>query len=302
MGANNRKAYITILCTNNYIYACIGLMYSWRATNSKYPFYCIVTDDITSENIKLLEDIGYEVLKDQAFIPNSYLETLEKLESEAEPEFFIGNSTADLKKNGWQHAWTKLQIFKYTQFDKLLYIDADSYVVRNLDHLFDMPGWSASCEYDAPWTGLHRFHTAFFLVEPNQQTYEELVQLAEANPLIRHPQTNEFQLANDYDLLNLYKSDWAEHKECLMPAYTFVDSYTLRSSTYFLKFTLNSLPRVCVIHLTGPKPWLCGKSEVANYGGEWGLWRELYLLYIEFLNGAVTDLWYRGISNLDLIN
>lgn len=296
-----KKAYITILCTNNYIHACIGLMYSWQATNPKYPFYCLVTDEITSENIKLLEDIGYKVLKDQAFIPDSYFKTLEKLESETEPEFFIGNATADLKKNGWQHAWTKLQIFKYTQFEKLLYIDADSYVVQNLDHLFDMPGWSASCEYDAPWTGLHRFHTAFFLAEPSRQIYDELVQLAEANPLIRHPQTGMLQLANDYDLLNLYKSDWAQHPECQMPSYTFVDSFTLRTSDYFLPFVLNCVSKVGVIHLTGPKPWLCGSAEIQNYGAEWGLWKELYLIYLKFLNNAIADLWYRGIACLSQI-
>ena len=49
----NNNAYITLLSTNNYLYGCIGLMYSWKATNSKYPFYCVVTEDITKENIMI---------------------------------------------------------------------------------------------------------------------------------------------------------------------------------------------------------------------------------------------------------
>ena len=88
-------------------------------------------------------------------------------------------------------------MFKYTQFDKLLFIDADSYIVHNLDHLFDMPAWSSVCEYDAPWRNKVRFMSAFLLVEPNIQTYNELLQLAEDNPLIQHPATGEYQLSND---------------------------------------------------------------------------------------------------------
>ena len=297
----SKNAYITLMSTNNYLYACIGLMYSWKTTNSRYPFYCVVTKDITQENIRILKAIGYEVIVDELYIPNSYIKLLEQYEETGNFETPVGNSTADLKKNGWQYAWTKLRIFNYTQFDKLLYVDADSYVFKNLDDLFEMPGWSSICEYDTPWTGLKRFHSAFFLVEPNKTVYEELLQLAEDHPLIQHPFTKEYQLSNDYDLLNLYKSDWSEHPECCMPNYTYVDSFILRSSDFFLPFLLNCFNSIRAIHLTGPKPWLQGTAEVENYSGEWGLWKELYLIYIKFLNKALEDLCHKGIASLALI-
>jgi lipopolysaccharide biosynthesis glycosyltransferase len=297
-----KNAYITLLSTNNYLYGCIGLMYSWKATNPKYPFYCVVTEDITQENIRILEAIGYKVIVDKRYIPASYLKILKEYEETGDYKTPIGNSTADLQKNGWQYGWTKLQIFKYTQFNKLLYVDADSYVVQNLDFMFDLPGWSSICEYDAPWTGQVRLHSAFFLIEPDKKVYTDLLQLAEDNPLIPHPVTGELQLSNDYDLLNLYKKDWCEHPECIVPNYTFLDSFTIRTSDFFFPFLINSFTKVKAIHLTGEKPWLRGTQEVANYCGEWGLWKELYLIYIKFLNKALEDICHKGIASLPLIN
>lgn len=299
MGNN---AYITLMSTNNYLYGCIGLMYSWKNTNSKYPFYCVVTKDISQTNIQILEKIGYKVIVDDLYIPTSYFNLLKEYETTGEYATPVGNSTADLTKNGWQYGWTKLRIFNYTQFDKLLFIDADSYIVQNLDDVFNYPAWSSCVEYDAQWTGLHRFLSSCFIIEPNKTVYNELLQLAEENPLILHPFTGEYQLSNDYDLLNLYKNDWKEHPECCFPNYTYVDSYTIRTTADFLPFLLNCFMKIKAIHLTGPKPWLAGKNEVVNYGGEWGLWKELYLIYIDFLNKALDDMRIKGIATLPLIN
>lgn len=297
----NNNAYITLLSTNNYLYGCIGLMYSWKATNSKYPFYCVVTEDITKENIEILKAIGYHVIEDNRYIPNSYLEILKKYEETGIYETPVGESKSDLQKNGWQHCWSKLRLFSYTQFDKLLYLDADTYVIQNLDDMFDRPGWSSICEYDYYIVNTFRFHTAFLLIEPNQKEYNEIIQLAEENPLIVHPATNQAQLSNDYDLLNLYKNDWHEHPELVVPSYTYVDSYCFTTADHTFPFIINSFMKMKAIHLTGPKPWLAGSQQVQDYCGDWGLLKELYLIYIKFLNKALVDIHIKGIASLPLV-
>lgn len=295
------NAYITLLSTNNYLYGCIGLMYSWKKTNSKYPFYCIVTEDITDYNVQILEAIGYNIIRDKLYIPNSYYTTLKNIESNILDTTPTGNSTADLTKNGWQYGWTKLHIFKYTDFDRLLFIDADSYVVQNLDSVFEYPGWASVCEYDSPWRGTTRFLSSFMLVEPNLKIYNDLLQLAEDKPLIEHPVTGQLQLSNDYDLLNLYKSNWHQYPELILPNYTYIDSFGINSSDFMFPFILNSFYKVKAIHLTGDKPWIQGSSFVEDIGGEWGLWRELYLLYIKYLNKCLEDICHKGIASLPLV-
>jgi hypothetical protein len=294
------NAYITLLSTNNYLYGCIGLMYSWKATNPKYPFYCIVTEDITEKNIFILESIGYKIIREKRYIPQSYFSLLKQCENN-EKDVPFGASASDLQKNGWQHAWTKLHIFKYEQFDKILYIDADSYICQNLDYIFDYPSWSGVSEFDAPFLGYYRFLSAFLLVSPSEKVYSEIIQLAEDNPMIFHYEKNKYQLSNDYDLLNLYKSDWGEDQQRILPNFTYVDSFILRTSEGFAPFILNNFQKFKAIHLTGDKPWIAGTSRVDDYGGEWGLWKELYLLYIKFLNQAILDINNKGIAVLLLI-
>ena len=297
----SKNAYITMMSTNNYLYGCIGLMYSWKATNPKYPFYCVVTKDITPENIRILQEIGYNVIVEDLYIPKSYWETLQKIES-GEIDMPHGASSGDLTKNGWQYGWTKLRIFNYTQFDKLLYIDADSYIVRNIDDIFDRPAWSSITEYDAHVTGQKRLHSAFLVIEPNETTYNELIQCAENNPTLIHPVSKEVQLSADYDILNLYKHDWYEHPELTIADYTYIDSFTLRTDDFFWPLMINSLSKARAVHLTGPKPWIEGTQGAHTDNSDWNLWTELYLIYIKFVNKALEDLHYKGIAVLPLIS
>jgi hypothetical protein len=99
----SNKAYITLMSTNNYLYGCIGLMYSWKNTNPKYPFYCVVTKEITQENIRILEAIGYKIIVDDLYVPESYLKTLKQCENKDENfnDIALGCSTSDFTKNGW---------------------------------------------------------------------------------------------------------------------------------------------------------------------------------------------------------
>lgn len=297
----NNYAYITLLSTNNYIYGCIGLMYSWRNTNPQYPFYVIVTPDITEENIEILKGIGYKVIKDELFIPKSYYETLKKIEN-GELNIPLGFSTADLSKNGWQYGWTKLQIFKYVQFDKLLYIDADTYVAQNLDYIFEKPLYSGVPEWNAYFYGNYRFLSAFMLIKPDIQLYNGLIKFAEEHPILIHPQTNRPQLSNDYDLLNMFFGFWQTSKDLHLPQYTYVDSMWFEIKNDFGKYWLNNFYKIKAIHLSSKKPWLGGKSFVYDNNEVSNIWKELYLLYIDFLNECLTDIHYRGIADIPLIN
>jgi hypothetical protein len=82
-----------------------------------------------------------------------------------------------------------------------------------LDEVLDKPAWSSVCEYDLPWNGIYRLHSAFFVIEPGERVYNDLLELAELNPIIKHPITGENKLSNDYDLFNLYFKDWGENLE-----------------------------------------------------------------------------------------
>ena len=64
-----KNAYVSLLSSNNYIYAAIALMYSWKNTYSKYPFVLLVTKDISEANKNIARAIGYQVIEIDEFVP-----------------------------------------------------------------------------------------------------------------------------------------------------------------------------------------------------------------------------------------
>ena len=292
------NAYITLLSTNNYLYGCIGLMYSWKRTNPKYPFYVIVTPEITEENIKVLEAIGYNVIHDELYIPKSYYTTLQDIE-QGKLQLPLGNSTSDLTKNGWQYGWTKLHIWKYTQFDRLLYIDADSVVCQNLDYLFDKPELSLIPEHG---TNNSRFLSAFLMITPNKEEYRKLLNFAEDHPILIHPRSGQAQLANDFDLLNMYFNNWKWHEELHLPEYTYVDSILFIEDKESVLYWFNNFTKIKAIHLSDKKPWLYGFYFMTPQKDRWDMWRKLYQWYIYFLNDCLTDINQKYQFNLTLVD
>jgi alpha-N-acetylglucosamine transferase len=44
----------------------------------------------------------------------------------------------------WGYALNKLVVFNMTEFSKIIYVDADSLVLKNIDHLADAPSFTSS--------------------------------------------------------------------------------------------------------------------------------------------------------------
>lgn len=116
-----RKAYVTLLSTENYLDAVLVLNKSLKEVKSKYPLLVMITDMIVSKKlIHILEknDILFSI------IPTlNYSNKTEKK--------FKGHTVLNTA--------SKLNIFKLKEWDKLVYIDADSIVLKNIDILFDYP-------------------------------------------------------------------------------------------------------------------------------------------------------------------
>jgi hypothetical protein len=75
-------------------------------------------------------------------------------------------------------AYWKLQIWRLTQFDKLIWLDTDAIVFRSLDWLFERrPPWGQTdgqlCGQDS-----HRLSSGLLLVEPREATYQSLLEHA----------------------------------------------------------------------------------------------------------------------------
>ncbi|CAH8346464.1 unnamed protein product [Eruca vesicaria subsp. sativa] len=113
--------------------------------------------------------------------------------------------------------YSKLRIWKFVEYSKMIYLDGDIQVYENIDHLFDLPdgyfyavmdffwekSWSHTTEYkiggQRPSLENHRLFTStlgwMFLFEPGLDTYEDLLRTLEITPLTTFA---------EQDFLNMY--------------------------------------------------------------------------------------------------
>jgi hypothetical protein len=78
----------------------------------------------------------------------------------------------------WKFAWLKLQVWRLTEFDKLVWMDSDSIITRNVDWLFHQSGtWMQRDNWEC--TDAFRGNptcSGIMLLEPNEDTFAGMMQ------------------------------------------------------------------------------------------------------------------------------
>ena len=110
------KVYVSILATDNFLPGIICLATSLKKVQSQYPFICYVTDGVSDHCLEALNsfNICYEFIKPLVFEHQNYI------------------------FDRFKHNWTKLRLFEQEGFSRLVYLDADMCVLKNMDELFEL--------------------------------------------------------------------------------------------------------------------------------------------------------------------
>ncbi|KAL7930581.1 glycosyltransferase family 8 protein [Trichoderma chlorosporum] len=143
-------------------------------------------------------------------------------------------------------AFTKINLWKQTQFSRIVYIDADVVAYRAPDELFDLPHAFAASP-DIGWPDL--FNTGVMALTPNTGDYHAMVAMTERGI--------SFDGA-DQGLLNIYfKNNF--HR---LP---FTYNVTPSAHYQYLPAYRHFQSSINMVHFIGPdKPWKAGRN--ASYG------------------------------------
>ncbi|KAK7258853.1 hypothetical protein RIF29_24441 [Crotalaria pallida] len=147
-------------------------------------------------------------------------------------------------KKGTYNEWnySKLRIWQLTMYDKIMFIDCDLLVHRNIDHFFAYPQLSvAPNDYSI-------FNTGLMIIEPSQCMFEYLMQeVSKVKPYN----------GGDQGFLNEIFTWW--HR---LP-------WKLNILTYFIGLRDNEKHEVpedaYAIHYLGSKPWMCYRDYDCNW-------------------------------------
>lgn len=241
--------YVT-LTSNEFVQGTVCLLKSLRRFTD-IPFN-VIDIDLADENRLLLENYG-------AIVRN--FGRIGSTQAKTQP----WHKNKDFANN----CFNKLHIWNLVEYDKVIYLDSDMLVVKNIDHLFELDVEFAACPsyvnvygknkklLNSNWSDNY-FNAGFLLIEPHESVYGELLSLKDMFICNHDPSDQGF--LNSY-----YKDNW--HK--LSSIY----NATRRVFTAARDKWDEMSAEISVIHYTIEKPWLVsveGCEEIEK------LWWECY--------------------------
>ena len=115
---------------NKYIPGAICMAHSLKVSGTKYPIYCLVTNDVGKKGRDMLR-LAFDVVLE---VPSLKFKT-RLLQTKKQEEIY----------GSWiEESFTKYNGLTLTEYKKVIHLDADVIVTKNLDHLFDLKAPAAA--------------------------------------------------------------------------------------------------------------------------------------------------------------
>ena len=130
----------------------------------------------------------------------------------------------------------KLQLWQL-DYDRVVFLDADTLVLRNIDRLFDYPEFCAAPNVYESLAGFHRLNSGVFTARPAQATFDAM--------LARLDAPGAFWRRTDQTFLETFFPEWHG-----LPV-----TMNMLQYVWFNLPELWSWDQICVLHYQYEKPW-----------------------------------------------
>ncbi|OIR58147.1 MAG: glycosyl transferase, families GT8 + GT64 [Amphiamblys sp. WSBS2006] len=147
-------AYVTLLCDDTELQQALALAQSWKDTQSKYPLIVMVLPPVGDTSG--LEAIGARVRATSSITAE------------------LGQDTQQLFAK--MARYSKLHVWKLTEYEKVAYVDTQMLFVANADDVFGCSG------FGAVKTAGNDFNTAFFVARPDKDQHAAMLRELPKSP------------------------------------------------------------------------------------------------------------------------
>lgn len=228
LGTPRREAYATIL-HSAHVYACgaIAAAQSIRLVGSTRDLVILVDETISDYHRGGLKAAGWKI------------RTIQRIRNpKAERDAY----------NEWNYS--KFRLWQLTDYDKIIFIDADLLILRNIDFLFGMP------EITAIGNNATLFNSGVMVIEPSNCTFQLLMD---------HINEIESYNGGDQGYLNEIFTWWhriPKHMNFLK--HFWIGDEEEKKEKKIRLFGADP-PILYVLHFLGNKPWICFRDYDCNW-------------------------------------
>lgn len=242
-----REAYATILHSEDvYVCGAIAAAQSIRLSGSTRDLVILVDETISSHYKNGLEAAGWKIKK------------IKRIRNpKAEKDAY----------NEWNYS--KFRLWQLTEYRKIIFIDADLLILRNIDFLFTMP------EISATGNNGTLFNSGVMVIEPSNCTF---------NLLMEHINDIKSYNGGDQGYLNEIFTWWhriPRHMNYLK--HFWIGDGDDKKSMKTRLFAAEP-PVLYVLHYLGFKPWMCFRDYDCNWNVDF---------MQEFASDVAHQKWWR---------
>ena len=226
-------AYVTLVTNADYRLGALALARSLRLVDSEWPLVVLATesagalDELEAEGC-LVERVA------QPPLSREFRDRHERRALHAREPYTKGIKPAfhDPLDN-----YCKLALWRLTRYDRVVFLDADTLVIKNIDRLFNYPEFSAAPNLYDTLADMHRLNSGVFVAAPSEETYTAMLERLDTPGV--------FWRRTDQTFLESYFPDWHG-----LP-YT----YNALQYVYFRLPEMWRWSSIKVVHYQFEKPW-----------------------------------------------
>lgn len=257
-----RGAYVTLVTNADYARGAGVLLRSLAHTGTKAECVVLHTGGVAHSDLAPLEALGARLVAAD-LLPTSdafnQRHAREKLHAAA-PFTKGGKPTFHTPLDNF----AKLRLWQLTEYDRVVFLDADTLVLRNIDRLFAYPEFCAAPNVYESLADFHRMNSGVFTARPSRARFDDMMQKLDA--------PDAFWRRTDQTFLEHYFPDWHG-----LPVF-----FNMLQYVWFNMPALWDWKSVHVVHYQYEKPWEEGHERT-------GLLRPLIELWQAVERGERPD-------------
>lgn len=230
-----RHAYATLVTNADYALGATALLRSLRLTGTDADIVVMHTGGVDGTDLEPLSALGARLTRAE-LLPTSdaFNERHARAKIHSENPFTKGRKPAFHTP---LDNFAKLRLWQMEEYGRIVFLDADTLVVRNIDRLFAYPEFSAAPNVYESLGDFHRLNSGVFVARPSAATFESMLVMLD-QPGAHWPRT-------DQTFLQSHFPDWHG-----LPVF-----FNMLQYVWFNLPALWDWRSVHVIHYQYEKPW-----------------------------------------------
>lgn len=229
------RAYVTLVTNGDYVGGALALVRSITLTSTVADIVVLHTGAVSAGDLAPVRALGARLVEAQ-LLPTS--DAFNERHARAR---LHGNAPFTKGRKPEFHTpldnFVKLRLWQMEDYARIVFIDADALVLRNIDRLFDYPEFSAAPNVYESLEDFHRLNSGVFVARPSAATFADMLHVLD--------RPDAFWRRTDQTFLQSYFPDWHG-----LPVF-----YNMLQYVWFNMPDLWDWASIGVLHYQYEKPW-----------------------------------------------